>query len=96
MATGFHGILTRWRNHFSYLLNVHGVNIVRQAELRITQRTVSEQCAFEVEMATGMLKRHRSPDINQIPAEMNKAGGKTICSEIHKLVNSTWNKVKLP
>jgi len=25
-----HSILARWRNHFSQLLNVHGVNDVRQ------------------------------------------------------------------
>jgi len=26
---------------------------------------------------------------------MNKAGGRTICSEIHKLINSIWNKEEL-
>ena len=31
-VTDFHGILTRWRNNFSYLLNVHGINVVRQAD----------------------------------------------------------------
>jgi hypothetical protein len=25
-----HSILARWRNHFSQLLNVHGVNDIRQ------------------------------------------------------------------
>ena len=32
----------------------------------------------------------------QIPAEMIKAGGRTICCEIHKLIISIWNKKKLP
>jgi hypothetical protein len=32
-VTGFHTILARWRNHFSQLLNVYGVNDVRQAEI---------------------------------------------------------------
>jgi hypothetical protein len=27
-----HSILARWRNHFSQLLNIHGVNDVRQTE----------------------------------------------------------------
>jgi len=27
---------------------------------------------------------------------MIKAGGRTICSEIHKLINSIWNKEELP
>jgi len=29
LVTDIHSILARWRNHFSQLLNVHGVNDVR-------------------------------------------------------------------
>jgi hypothetical protein len=47
-------------------------------------------------MAIEKLKRHKSPGINQIPAELIKAGGRTICCEIHKLINSIWNKEELP
>ena len=51
---------------------------------------------LEVEMAIEKLKRHKSPGIDQIPAELIKAGGRTIRSEIHKLINSIWNKEELP
>jgi hypothetical protein len=34
--------------------------------------------------------------IDQILEELMQAGGETFCSEIHKLVNSYWNKEKLP
>jgi hypothetical protein len=93
--TDSHSILASWRNHFSYLLNVHGVNVVMQTEIHINQRIVPESCAFEVLIATGKLKRPRSPDVDQIPTELIKAGGKTICSEIHKPINSIWKKVEL-
>ena len=43
-------------------------------------------------MAIEKLKRHKSPGVDQIPAEMIKA----IRSEIHKLINSIWNKEELP
>ena len=33
--------------------------------------------------------------MNKTPAEMIKAKGRTICCEIHKLINSIWNKVEL-
>jgi len=33
---------------------------------------------------------------DQIPAELIKAEGRTISSEIHKLINSIWNKEELP
>jgi hypothetical protein len=35
-------------------------------------------------------------DIDQIPAELIKAGGRTIHSEHHKLINSIWKKEELP
>jgi len=57
---------------------------------------VPELSAFDIELAIEKLKRHKSPDIDQIPAESIKAGGRTICVEIHKLNNSIWNKEELP
>ena len=55
-----------------------------------------EPSAFEVELAIEMLKSHKSPGIDQIPAELIKAGGRTIRCEIHKLIISIWNKEKFP
>ena len=49
---------------------------------------VSESTAFDMEMAIEKLKSHKSPDIDQIPAEFIKAGGKTIHCEIHKRITS--------
>ena len=53
-------------------------------------------CASEVELAIDKLKSHKLPGIDQIPAELIKAGGRTICLEIHKLITSIWKKEKLP
>jgi hypothetical protein len=47
-------------------------------------------------MAIEKLKRHKSPGIDQIPAQLIKAGGRKILSEIRKLVNSIWNNGALP
>jgi hypothetical protein len=47
-------------------------------------------------MAIKELKRSKSPCIDQISAELLKAVGRTIRSDIHKLVNSIWNKEGLP
>jgi hypothetical protein len=47
-------------------------------------------------MAIEKLKRHKSPGIDQIPAELIKASGRTICYEVHKLIISIWNKEELP
>ena len=55
-----------------------------------------EPSAFEVEMAIEKLKRYKTPGIDQIPAELIKAGGRTICFEVHKCINSVWNQEELP
>ena len=34
LVADFHSIMTRWRNYFSQLLNVHGAKEVRQAEIQ--------------------------------------------------------------
>jgi hypothetical protein len=57
---------------------------------------VPEPSDSEVEMAIEKLKSHKSPGIDKIPAELIKTGGRTIRSEIHKLINSIWNKEELP
>jgi hypothetical protein len=77
-------------------LNVHGVNDVRQTAIHTAEPLVPEPSNSEFEMAIEKLKRHKSPAIDQIPAELNKAGGRTIRSEIHKLINSIWNKEEFP
>jgi hypothetical protein len=66
--------MVRWRNYFSQLLNIHGVNEVRQAEIQTAEPLVPEQSAFDVEMAIVKLKSHKSPGNDQIPAELIKAG----------------------
>ena len=68
MVTDSHSILARWRNHFSLLLNVHGVNDVRQTEIHTAQPLMSETSAFKVELATEKLKRHKSPALDHTPA----------------------------
>jgi len=57
---------------------------------------VLEPSAFEVEVAIGKLKNHKSPGIYQNPVEFIKAGGRTICCAIHKHITCIWNKEELP
>jgi hypothetical protein len=50
----------------------------------------------EVQLAIDKLKSHKSPGIDQIPAELIKVGGRTLCFEIHKRITSIWKREKLP
>jgi hypothetical protein len=49
-----------------------------------------------VEMASEKIQRHKSPGVDNIPAELIKEGCRTIHSEIHILIDSIWNKEQLP
>jgi hypothetical protein len=88
--------MARWRNFFSQILNVHGFSDVRQSEIHTADPLVPEPSALEFELAIGYLKSHKSPGIDQITAELIKAGGRTICCAIHKLIIAIWNKEGLP
>jgi hypothetical protein len=56
---------------------------------------VPEPSLVKVEIAIGKLKSCKSLGIDQILAKLTKAGGETLCSEIHKLICSIWNKEEL-
>jgi len=83
-------------NIFSQLFKVHGVKDVGQAEIHTAEPLIPEPSASEFELEIDKLKSHKSPGIDQIPAELITAGGRTICLEIHKLITSIWKKEKLP
>ena len=91
-----HSIVARWRNYFSQLFIVHGIKEVGQAEIHTAEPPVTEPSASEVELTINKLKSHKSPGTDQIPAELIKAGSRTICLEIHTLITSIWKKEKLP
>ena len=63
-----HSSMTRWRNYFYQLLNVHGAKDVRQKEIHKARPLVPEPSEFEFEFAIEKLKSHKSPGIDQIPA----------------------------
>jgi hypothetical protein len=88
--------LARWTNYFPQVLNVHGVNDVRQAEIHTAELLVPEPRVSEIQLAIGKIKIHKSPGIDQIPAELIKAGGREISSENHKLIIFICNKEELP
>jgi len=56
----------------------------------INIREFHELSVFEVQLAIKELKRHKSTGIDQIQAELIKAGATSFLSEITKLIKSIW------
>jgi hypothetical protein len=70
LVTDCNSILARCRNCFPQLFNVHGVNDVRQTEIHTAEPLVPECSALDIELAVQKLKGHKSPSIDQRPAEL--------------------------
>jgi hypothetical protein len=60
-------------------MNVHGVTDLRHTEINTAEPLVPELSAFEFEMVIAKLNRHKSPGIDQMPAELITAGARRIC-----------------
>jgi hypothetical protein len=75
---------------------VYNVKDVRQIEVHTAEPLVPSPSRLEVEIAIAKFKKYKSPGSDQIQAELIQAGGKILLSEIHKLINSVWNKEELP
>jgi hypothetical protein len=65
-------------------------------DIHTAEPLVPEPSLVEVEIAIVKLKSYKSPGIDQIPAELIKAGCETLYSEIHRLICSIWNEEELP
>ena len=96
LVTGSYSIWARWRDYFSQLLNVYVVHDFGQTETHTAEPLVPEPSAFEVDLAIEKHKSHKSPGIDQIPAELIKEAGRPIRYQIYKLIVSIWNKEELP
>jgi hypothetical protein len=59
-------------------------------DVHTAEPSVPEPSLVEVETTVGKLKRYKSPGTDQIPARLIKAGGETLCSEIHKIIYTIW------
>jgi hypothetical protein len=87
VRTDSHNNLNRWKKYFSQLFNVHNVSDVEQIEVH-----TAELYRLGLEIAIAKLKNYKSPDSDQIPAELIEVGGEILLSAIHKPSHSIWNK----
>jgi hypothetical protein len=65
-------------------------------DIHTAEPLVPEPSLVKMEIAIGKLKSYKSTGTDNIPAELIKAGGQTLYSEIHRLICCIWNKEELP
>jgi hypothetical protein len=68
------------------MLNVRGAHDVREMDIHTAELLIPEPSLVEAEIAIGKFRSYKSPGTDQIPAELIKAGGETLRSNIHLFV----------
>jgi glycosidase len=71
LVTDSRSILVMWRNYFSQLLNVHGVNDAGQTKIHTAEQQAPEPSASEIELGIEKLKSHKSSGIVKITIGIN-------------------------
>jgi hypothetical protein len=61
-------------------------------EIHIAESLISEPSASNIIIATEKFKMYKSQGTDQIPAYLDKAGGKILNFEFHKVINYILNK----
>ena len=56
-----YSIMARWRDYFSELLNVHGVNDITHTDIHTAVPLVPEPSVFDLDLAIEKLKSNKSP-----------------------------------
>jgi hypothetical protein len=67
-----------------------GLIMLGTKKIHTAEPLIPKPSALEVELAIKKLKTYKSSEIDQIPAEIIKAGGRTIHGEIHKLISINY------
>lgn len=78
-------VLNRWTALLCQPLKVCGYNGVRLTEIHTTASLVLQLCSFQLETATEELKRRKSPNIDQTPANCRQERSEKLRSVIHRL-----------
>jgi hypothetical protein len=63
-------------------------------EIQTAERLITATSSCKAEIAVANLKRYKSPGNEQVLTELLQAGGETLRSEIHKLIDSLWKRGK--
>ena len=89
-------IIDVWKSYFDKLLNVHNGEQTEKFQIHTAVPWIPEPSEIEVEMSIKKLKNFKSPGIDNIPAELIKAGGTALTKELHRLISAIWRKEELP
>ena len=89
--------LGRWKEHFQEVLNrpspQNPPDLLQGDPLDISVGEITKQ---EIRDALKNLKRDKAAGVDNIPAEALREGGEEMVNQLHRLINSVWNREEIP
>jgi hypothetical protein len=67
-----YNVLSRWKNYFSQLLNVHKFSDIRQTDIHTAVPLVRDPSPFENEIVIAVLKKYKSPAVIKFRQDLLK------------------------
>ncbi len=98
LITEKQGVLSRWQEFFSELLNGDHSRMTPQEETLVfnSNEDVPQPTTEEVRSAIQRLKNNKSAGSDGIPAELLKAAGTNFIDAFHQLLVKIWNAETMP
>ena len=98
LITEKQGVLSRWQEFFSELLNGDHSRMTPQEETLVfnSNEDVPQPTTEEVRSAIQRLKNNKSAGSDGIPAELLKAAGTNFIGAFHQLLVKIWNAETMP
>lgn len=92
-------IKLRWKEHFEELYNTQNKtdpDVLVEIPSMNLEKSTEDFLKTEIEQAIKELKRNKAPGIDNITAELIKAGGDTIVNALHVLLNKIYYSETVP
>ncbi|XP_050439190.1 uncharacterized protein LOC126844814 [Adelges cooleyi] len=90
-------IANRWSEYFDELLNCDEPDEVFSFDLEPwNEQDCPEPTLEEIKLQVKWLKNHKSPDEDEVQAELLKNGGEELLTKLWKLICQIWKSEKIP
>ena len=91
-------VLDRWKSHFQQLLNnkTGDEEILEDFNGDFIEDEMEEPDRIDIRMAIEALKNGKAPGMDNIPAELIKAGGEPMERAIYSLITLIWKRERMP
>lgn len=91
-----YAVAQRWKDYFESLLNRPTNQLETERRFSTAEPHIETPTLEEVAQAIKNLKNYKAAGEDNIPAELIKNGGKTLCGRLHQIIVRVWEEQEMP